>query len=91
MDVKYFSDHYDKGKAAVDKLLAEKHRVVWHSSVCMGHTATSSVQNCSVQICKFLDPCTDTQVDRLDCRCNLVANARLCFNHLLIRRLSNLH
>ena len=44
MDVKYLSDRYDTGKAAVDKLLAEKHRVARHSSTCMGHTAIVQMQ-----------------------------------------------
>ncbi|CAK9075152.1 unnamed protein product [Durusdinium trenchii] len=44
LDVKYLSDRYAKGKEEISKLLAEKHRIVRHPSICLGHSAIVQMQ-----------------------------------------------
>ena len=44
MDYKYLSDRYMKGKTKVSAFMDEKHRMVAHESLIMGHSTIVEMQ-----------------------------------------------
>lgn len=45
LDLKYLSDRYQKGKAAVENMMNKCHRFTHQSSIIMAHNAIVSMQN----------------------------------------------